>query len=172
MALHKIITYGHPTLRKKAARITKFDENLKKLAEDMIETMQVSDGIGLAAPQINKSIQIIVIGMDLIDEKWKPRAFVNPKIVAYSDETDIMEEGCLSIPGIREDVVRPIGIKVRFQNLDGSEEEWEVNGLLARVFQHEIDHLNGILFTDRVSPLKKKLLEPKLEQLRSLISTH
>lgn len=168
MALLKIITYGHPTLRKKAEPITEITDEIRKLAQDMIETMQVADGIGLAAPQINKSIRMIVIGLDLIDDDLEPMAFINPEILEFSEETEVMEEGCLSIPGIREDVVRPRGIKVKFQTLEGKTETWEVEGLLARVFMHEIDHLDGIMFTDRVSPLKKKLLEPKLENLKKM----
>lgn len=168
MAIHKIITYGHPTLRKKAEPVRVFDDQLKKLAEDMIETMVVADGIGLAAPQINQSIRMIVIGLDLIDENLQARAFVNPEVLEFSEEKEWMEEGCLSIPGIREEVLRPTRIKVKFQDLDGKEEIWEADGLLARVFLHEIDHLDGILFVDRISPVKRKLLQPKLENLVKL----
>jgi peptide deformylase len=168
MAILKIITYGHPTLRKKAERITEINDDIRKLAEDMIETMDVADGIGLAAPQVNRSIRMIVIGLHLIDEDLEPMACINPEILEYSEETDVMEEGCLSIPGIREDVIRPKKIKVKFQTLDGKEEIWEADGLLARVFMHEIDHLDGILFVDKISPLKKKLLEPKLDNLKKM----
>ncbi|GAB4180983.1 MAG: peptide deformylase [Calditrichia bacterium] len=171
MALLKIITYGHPTLRKIAEPVKEITDDIIKLADDMIDTMQVADGIGLAAPQVNKSIRMIVIGMDLIDEDLEPRAFINPEIIESSSDTEIMEEGCLSIPGIREDVERPVSIKVKFRNLDGAEEVMEADGLLARVFMHEIDHLNGVMFVDKISPIKKKLVSSKLHELQQMATS-
>ena len=168
MSLLRIITYGHPTLRLEAKPVSEITDEIRLLAKDMIETMEEADGIGLAAPQVNKSIRMIVIGMDLIDESMKPMAFINPEIVGKSEDTELQDEGCLSVPGIREDVVRYKRIKVRFMNIDGEEVEWEAEGLLARVFQHELDHLNGVLFTDLISPFKKQLVEGQLQKLEKI----
>lgn len=165
MSLLKIITYGHPTLRKKAEPVKEITDDIKKLVEDMYETMDEADGIGLAAPQVNRSIRLIVIGIHHIDETMEPTAFINPEIIEKSEETEPKEEGCLSVPGIREDVIRPIKVKVKFTNIEGEEEVWEAEELLAKVFQHELDHLNGVLFTDLISPFKKQLVEGQLENL-------
>ena len=165
MSLLKIITYGHPTLRKKAEPVKEITDDIKKLVEDMYETMDEADGIGLAAPQVNRSIRLIVIGIHHIDETMEPTAFINPEIIEKSEETEPKEEGCLSVPGIREDVIRPTKVKVKFTNIEGEEEVWEAEELLAKVFQHELDHLNGVLFTDLISPFKKQLVEGQLENL-------
>ena len=168
MSLLKIITYGHPTLRKDAEPVKEITEEIKKLAEDMFDTMEEADGIGLAAPQVNKSIRLIVIALQHIDETMEPTAFINPEIIEKSEATDLMDEGCLSVPGIREDVVRYSKITVKFTNMDGEEEIWEAEDMLARVFQHEMDHLNGVLFTDLISPFKKQLVEGQLENLAKI----
>ncbi len=168
MGLLKVITYGHPVLRKKAEKINEIDDDLLRFIDDMYETMVEADGIGLAAPQVNRSIRLIVIGLDLIDEELEPMAFLNPEIIEKSEETEPMEEGCLSIPGIREEVIRPVKVKVKFNDVDGNEQIWDAEGLLAKVFQHEIDHLNGILFTDRISPVKKSLIADELKNLEKM----
>ena len=169
MAVLPIIKIGHPTLRKVAEPVEGFDVSLRELAENMIETMRVNEGIGLAAPQVNISRRMFVIDLSLIDEELEARAYVNPEIL-NSSGSEKFEEGCLSIPGIRADVVRPTQIRVRYQTLDGETVEEEMEGLLARVFQHEFDHLEGILFTDRLSPLQKKLLGEKLQELEGVYS--
>ena len=164
MAVLPIIKIGHPTLRKVAAPIQEFNKELQELAQNMIETMRLNDGIGLAAPQVNISRRMFVIDKHLIQEDWEAEAYINPEILE-SEGAEAFEEGCLSIPGIREEVVRPTKIRVRYQKLDGSQVEEMMDGLLARVFQHEFDHLEGILFTDKISPIKKKLLESRLREL-------
>ncbi len=164
MAVLPIIKIGHPTLRKVAEPVRDWGEELKELASNMIDTMRVNDGIGLAAPQVNISLRMFVVDKHLINEDWEAEAFINPEILE-AEGSEPYEEGCLSIPGIREEVVRPTRIRVRYQKLDGSTVEEEMDGLLARVFQHEFDHLNGILFTDKISPIKKKLLEPRIREL-------
>ncbi|GAB4331705.1 MAG: peptide deformylase [Calditrichia bacterium] len=169
MAILPVIKIGHPTLRKKAKVVTDFDDKLKTLVENMIETMRLNDGIGLAAPQVNVSQQLFVVDMPLIDETLPPKAFINPEILE-SRGSEPYEEGCLSIPGIRADVIRPTEIKVAYQDLDGKRTEEWLSGLTARVFQHEYDHLNGVLFVDKISPLQKKLLEPKINELMGIYS--
>ncbi len=169
MAVLPIIKIGHPTLRKVAEPVAAFDQELRELAENMIETMRVNEGIGLAAPQVNVSQRLFVIDLNLIDEELEAKAYVNPEILASSG-SEKFEEGCLSIPGIRADVVRPTHIKVRYQTLEGETVEEEMEGLLSRVFQHEYDHLEGILFVDLISPLQKKLLGTKLQELEGAYS--
>ncbi|GAB4379101.1 MAG: peptide deformylase [Calditrichia bacterium] len=143
----------------------KIDEEIKRFAENLIETMRINEGIGLAAPQVNVLKRIFVIDLSLINEEWSAKAYINPEILS-AEGTDNMEEGCLSIPGIRSDVVRPFKINVRYLTLEGQPVEEELDGLLARVFQHEYDHLEGILFIDKIAPLQKKLLEPRLKELQ------
>ena len=164
MALRYIVKYGHPALRMKANQIKTIDDSIRELAEDMIETMEVAEGIGLAAPQVAESITLLVINSGLIEEDAPPKAYINPVILAEED-THSMEEGCLSIPDIREDVIRPEMITIKYQDLDGIQHEEECNGMLARVLQHEVDHLNGVLFVDRISQIKRKLLSKKLKAI-------
>lgn len=169
MAVLNVLTIGHPTLKKVAEKVTVFDDSLKSFAKDMIDTMFEEDGIGLAAPQVNKSIRMIVIDLPLADEdKYDaPRVFINPEIVESSGSYCI-EEGCLSVPEIREEVDRFQSIKVKYQDLDANEEFIEADDILSVVFQHEIDHLDGILFVDKLAPIKRKLLEQRLAELKSL----
>ncbi len=154
---YKIRYIGDPILRKIAEPITEFDDKLKQFAADLIEVMHVEDGIGLAAPQIGISQQILAVDASELVEGEHPRIFINPKILESSGEW-VVEEGCLSIPGVREEVVRPETIKLQFQDEHGEEFTQEFSGWLARILQHEIDHLNGILFVDRISPVRRNLL--------------
>ncbi len=154
---YKIRFIGDPILRKVAAPITEFDKDLKKFARDMIEVMHVEDGIGLAAPQIGISKQIIAVDASELVEDEYPRVFINPEILESSGEW-VVEEGCLSIPGVREEVKRPEKILLKFQDETGELFTEEYSGWLARILQHEIDHLNGILFVDRISPVRRNLL--------------
>lgn len=167
-----IYTYGQPVLRKVAQDLPLDYPNLKQLIADMFETMYKSDGVGLAAPQIGKAIRLIVITLDPLKEEFPEyadfnRAFINPHIVEYDDtETEALEEGCLSLPGIHEPVRRPKRILARWVDEDlQPHEEW-VEGYLARVMQHEIDHLDGKVFTDRIAPLRKQLVKGKLNALQ------
>lgn len=165
MAVLPIRKYGDPILRQKAQPQTVFDEALRAIAADMIETMQAASGIGLAANQVGLPHALCVVEVSLIEEGVAPRAFVNPEIVQTSSELVTMEEGCLSIPDINEDVERNVRIRVRFHDLEGNPHEEEFEGVYARVLQHEIDHLNGIFFVDRLSALKRRLLKKKLQAL-------
>jgi peptide deformylase len=164
MSVLNIIKIGHTILRKIAEPVDIFDNDLKLLVENMIETMRLNDGIGLAAPQVNVSMRLFVIDKKLINEEWDAGVYINPEIISF-EGSELFEEGCLSIPGIRAEVERPIKIKVKYQNLKGKIIKEEMDGLLARVFQHEYDHLEGILFVDKIDPLIKKLLEPQIKEL-------
>ncbi|NNE10398.1 MAG: peptide deformylase [Gemmatimonadetes bacterium] len=156
---------GDTILRKKAAPVESFDQELRDLAHAMIETMRIEEGIGLAAPQIGESIRLLVIEGSVIGEHEEPRVYVNPVIEKFSRSKDVYEEGCLSIPDIRCDVERPLELTVRYQNLNGDAMEEEADELLARVLQHEVDHLDGILFIDRISTARRALLRKKLRDI-------
>ncbi len=166
-----IYIYGHPVLRKVAQDIPVDYPGLGDLIQNMYETMDESDGIGLAAPQIGKDIRVVVIDLDVLSKdmpeyKGFRKAFINAHIVEYDDtETDVSEEGCLSLPGIHEKVTRPTRIHVTYldENLE-EHDEW-IDGYLARVMQHEFDHLEGKVFADRISPLRKQLIKGKLRSL-------
>lgn len=167
----KLAYYGDPVLRKKAAPVTEITDEIKKLVEEMTETMVERKGVGLAAPQVGQSLALFVTQFptEMEEDKWVPgptEVFINPKILDVSDNTWEYSEGCLSIPGIYEDVIRPHKIRIRAQNLQGEVFEREIEGYNARVCLHENDHLNGVLFIDRLDPKVKKSLEPKLRKLR------
>ncbi len=158
MALREIVTIGHPALRRKARPVTKFGPELKQLIDDMIETMRRAPGVGLAAPQVDVSERVIVIELPADEEEGTEAelyAFVNPEIVKSSRETEEGLEGCLSIPGYVADVERHTMVVVRGQDARGKPQKMRVYDYLARVFQHEIDHLEGVLFIDRVEDPSK-----------------
>jgi peptide deformylase len=160
-----IITFGHPTLRVKCAPVTVFDDKLRELSEQMMVTMHENDGVGLAASQVNIKIQMLVVDVPIKDSDEHLRlTVVNPQIVESGGTWDF-EEGCLSIPEVRDTVTRPEWIRLKFQDVDGTAKEIRADGMLARVLQHEIDHLNGILFVDHLSPLRRALLNSKLKAL-------
>ena len=159
-----MIKIGHPTLRKKADEIDIFNGRLNQLASDMIETMQVYNGIGLAGNQVNVLNRIFVIDFSLIDESLSPEAYINPRIISQ-DGSGLREEGCLSIPDVNADVERATRIEVEYQTLGGKLIHEEIEDLAARVFQHELDHLNGVLFIDHLSSLQRKMLEPQIKKL-------
>jgi peptide deformylase len=165
-----ITVYGNPILRKKAQRIEPNYEGLKELIQNMYETMYNAEGVGLAAPQVNKSVRIIVFDSTPFQEDEPTlinfkKVLINPEIVEFIGENETFNEGCLSLPGIREDVVRPGKIRIKYQDEDFNsyEEEWE--GIVARVVQHEYDHLEGKLFVDRIPPLRKRLINSKLNAI-------
>lgn len=166
-----IYTYGQPVLRKVAEDIDENYPNLKGLIQDMYETLEHSEGIGLAAPQIGLDIRLVVINLDVISDdlpeyKGYIKTFINPHILEYDDtETELMEEGCLSVPGIHESVRRPTRIHVKYQDENFEEHEEWVEGYLARVMQHEFDHLEGTMFIDRLSMLRKQMIKGKLNSL-------
>ncbi|SFG20862.1 peptide deformylase [Prevotella sp. KH2C16] len=166
-----IYIYGQPVLRKTAEDIPLDYPDLKQLIQDMFETMHASDGVGLAAPQIGKPIRVVVIDLDVLKDDFPEyenfrRAFINPHILEYDDtETETLEEGCLSVPGIHESVTRPTRIHVKYVDEELKEHDEWVEGYLARVMQHEFDHLDGTMFVDRVKPLRKQLIRNKLKAM-------
>jgi peptide deformylase len=165
MAVWPIRKYGDPVLRKKALKVEAFDPALQQVAADMIETMQAAKGVGLAANQIGLTQALCVVDVGLITEGAPPQAFVNPVIAQELGKEVPYEEGCLSIPDINEEVMRKERVIVRYQDLAGALHEQECDGTLARVLQHEVDHLNGVFFVDRLSALKRKLLNKKLKAI-------
>ena len=165
MAVLDIKLMGDPILREECEEIPEVDDELRRLASDMFDTMYDADGVGLAAPQVGVTRRLIVV--DPREEGVTPRALVNPRVLEASEETDRAEEGCLSIPGLREVVERKAEVVVEAENLDGETIRIEADGLHARVLLHEIDHLDGVLFLDRVSPLKRKMLMKKWKKLRA-----
>lgn len=169
MAKLDIVTYGHPVLRRVADEITDFDESLEKFAKDMLETLHESDdGVGLAAPQVGVSKKFVVISMPDEEEKTRRVIFmVNPEIIEENDEVEYMDEGCLSLPGIwAQDIERATKVKVRYQELDGKTVEATFTEFLARVAQHETDHLDGVLMIDHLPALKRSLLRGRLRRLQ------
>lgn len=163
MALLEIITVGHPTLATRACPIENINQEIVELAKNMVETMHRAPGIGLAAPQVNVSLKLITVDLSAGERKDDLIVMVNPVIIEAEGE-QVGEEGCLSVPGIYEKVLRPSHLLVKGYNLDGQEISLEATGLLARVFCHEIDHLDGKLFIDRLSPLKRNLVRRRLKR--------
>ena len=168
--IRDIVLMGDPVLRTEAEAITVFDDDLRSLVRDMYATMYHADGIGLAAPQIGLPLRIIVVDLrrpdsDDEDEEFERVALVNPVVTWSSDETAKQSEGCLSIPGLEETVQRPEEVRVEGRDPEGNEIIIETDGLFGRALQHEIDHLNGVLFVDRVSPLKRRMLMKKWKKL-------
>lgn len=166
-----IYTYGQPVLRKIAQDIDNTYPELNTLIEDMWDTLADSEGIGLAAPQIGRDIRLVVIDLDVLKEDMPEyegfrKVFINAHIEEYDNtETSSSEEGCLSLPAIHERVVRPTRIRVKYMDEDFNEHEEWIEGYLARVMQHEFDHLDGKMFVDRLSPLRKQLIKSKLRAL-------
>jgi len=163
MAVLEILTIGHPMLSRKAERVEKIDAALVRLASDMIETMHRAPGVGLAAPQVNVGKRLITIDLSVGEDENELIVLVNPEIVRAEGEI-VGEEGCLSVPDIREKVARPALVLVKGLDISGQEVEFEAEDYLARALCHEIDHLDGKLFTDRLSPLKKTLIRKKLKK--------
>lgn len=165
-----VFLYGSSILRKHSSEINP-DDNYIETAQDLIATLKAKEGIGLAGPQTGILKRIFFIDTSPLCksggsiEKYE-KVFINPEILKKSTQTEIYEEGCLSIPGIFEEVVRPGIITVRYQDMQLNTIEEELNGIVARVFQHEYDHLEGILFIDKISPIRKVLLRGRLEQIR------
>lgn len=175
---YPVTVYGDALLRKKAQKVDKEHEGLSDIIENMWETMYSSDGVGLAAPQVGKSIRIFIVdassGADeepeLADFK---KVFINPEIVETYGEEWIMNEGCLSLPEIREDVSRPDYVRIKYFDENFTEHNEVYNGYAGRIIQHEYDHLEGVLFIDYLSPLKKRLLKGKLTNIaRGKVQPH
>jgi peptide deformylase len=167
---YPVTVYGDPLLRKKAKNIDKDDPQLKEIIENMWETMYYSDGVGLAAPQIGKSIRLFLIdassGADEEPElEGFKKVFINAEVIETSGEEWVMNEGCLSLPEIREDVTRKDEVRIRYFDENFVEHEETFKGFAGRVIQHEYDHLEGVLFIDYLSPLRKRLLKSKLNAI-------
>jgi peptide deformylase len=176
----KIVRFNEPILRKKGAKVTAFDAALARLAADMVETMHAAEGIGLAAQQIGQAIQLCVVDLRPSEaefdweydgarpplEIFMPLTLVNPEVKVVPEPTTVYEEGCLSFPEIRGDVIRPDEITVKFQDTAGHAHILRCNGLLSRCVQHEVDHLNGVLYIDRMEKDVVAGIEPELKALK------
>ncbi len=188
MSILPIIEIPDPRLKQISTRVDNFDEQLKILAADMFETMYEAPGIGLAAVQVGVPIRLLVIDLQPEDEdaeaeectehgghshshkplKREPRVFINPEILEESEETTIYNEGCLSVPEIYAEVERPSRIRARWQDLEGAVHEEDIDDMLATCLQHEMDHLEGVMFIDHLSRLKRQMVIKKLDKLRKL----
>jgi peptide deformylase len=155
MAIRDIIKLPDKRLRLKSEPVKRIDAGVRKLADDLFETMYAAPGIGLAAIQIGVAKRVFVADLSKKEERHQPQAFINPEITWTSEEKATHEEGCLSIPDYYEEVERPIEVKVKYLDLDGKAHQIEAKGLLATCLQHEIDHINGVLFIDHISKLKR-----------------
>jgi len=172
--IRPIHVYGDPVLRDEAEPIEQDSPELQAFIDDMIETMHGAEGIGLAAPQVGRSIRLFVVDLSPIADRededeteWpeQPMVFINPEIVAESLEECEYEEGCLSIPDLRETVVRPEGIEVTYLDREFRPQRLEAFGMLSRVIQHEYDHLDGVLFVDLISPFRRRLIQRRLREM-------
>ena len=165
MAIREILKIGHPTLVRKADPVTAIDEGLVRLAGDMVETLHAAPGIGLAAPQVDVSRRLIVVDLSVGENPDDLIVLVNPEIISKEGQI-VGEEGCLSVPDITEKVSRPYRVRVKGLNLEGRETSVEGEDILARALCHEIDHLDGKLFIERLSPLKRALVKKKIRKQR------
>jgi peptide deformylase len=166
MAIRKILHYPDPRLRRKALPVDTVDDEIRTLIDDMAETMYQAPGIGLAAPQIDVSKRVLIL--DISEARNELRVFVNPELLTQEGE-QTMEEGCLSVPGVYDEVTRAEKVTVRALGRDGKPFELQVDGLLATCVQHEIDHLDGKLFVDYLSRLKRQRVRKKLEKQQRLV---
>lgn len=166
--VRKVLTFPDPSLRQASEEVKEFNDNLKKLVDDMLDTMYEYNGIGLAAPQIGVHKRVIIIDVGQIDGERNPMVIVNGKIVHREGKIEF-EEGCLSVPGIREVVKRNLKVKLKGRNLKGEEIEIEGEGLLAVALQHELDHLDGILFIDRLPRTKREAIKKMLTENRMVL---
>jgi peptide deformylase len=162
MSQKKIVIEPDPILRKKSESLEKVDDEIRELLDDMLETMYAAPGIGLAAVQVCILKRIIVIDISKDKEKKDPLFLINPEIISRSKKTSVYEEGCLSLPGHFAEIERPAECQIKFVDYNGKEKELIANGLLATCIQHEVDHLNGVLFIDYLSKLKKDMIVKKL----------
>ncbi len=166
--IYPIVAYGDSVLKKKASEIDPEKTDVKVLTDDLFETLHKASGVGLAAPQIGKSLRIFVIDASpMEDEKYKTfkSAFINPQILHEDGEPWNYEEGCLSIPGVREEISRNEKLRIRYYDENWEQHDEEYDGILARIIQHEYDHIEGILLTDKLSGFKKRLLKGKLASI-------
>lgn len=163
-----IVLYGDPILKKKAKEVSHGDESVVEFVENMFETMEAAQGVGLASPQVGQSLRIFIVDSTPMEEEEEDglrQAFINPVMLEEDGDPWSFEEGCLSIPGIREDVERKPKIRIKYFDEHWVEHEKEFDGLQARIIQHEYDHIEGVLFTDYISSFKKRLLKGKLAKI-------
>ncbi len=163
MAVREILKFPAPALRRKAEAVEEVDQEIKNLAADMIETMRAAPGVGLAAPQVGVSRRLVVVDPSAGEDPEMLKVLINP-VVVLSEGSIVAEEGCLSLPEVQEEVERPEKIAVEALSLDGRSMRIEANGLFARILQHEIDHLDGVLIIDRIGPVKRDLIKRKLRK--------
>ena len=161
MTIRPIITLPDPQLRLVSKKVTQFDASLQQLVTDMFDTMYDAPGIGLAAIQIAVPLRVVTVDVSPKEDEPQPMAFINPEIIARSEEMNCHQEGCLSIPDFFEEVERPASVTVRYQTVEGTTHEMQCEALLATCIQHEIDHLNGALFIDHISRLKRERITKK-----------
>ena len=171
MTIRPILTAPDPRLQAVSMDIETVTDEIRTLIDDMADSMYAADGIGLAAVQIGVPKRVIVIDIDQKDGKKNPRAFINPKLTWASEEMAVFEEGCLSVPEIWDDVERPARIKAEYLDRDGKKQILEADGMLATCLQHEMDHLNGVLFIDHLSRLKRSMAIKKLTKAKKLKET-
>lgn len=165
MARLPILTYPDPRLRTIAAKVDVIDDDIRTLIEDMFETMYDARGIGLAATQVDRHVQVIVMDLAKEDEPKAPQVFINPTVTPLTDEKCTYQEGCLSIPEVYDDILRPCRVKINALDANGTAFEMEADGLLAVCIQHEMDHLNGVLFVDYLSQLKQTRARDKVKKV-------
>jgi len=161
MALRDILILPDKRLRSVSKPVTEISDEVRTLVADMFETMYKAPGIGLAAIQVGVPSRVIVMNLSKREAEAEPRVFINPEITGSSEESSLYEEGCLSIPDVHEDVERPARVKIRYLDLDGKPHEEDAEGLFATCIQHEVDHLNGVLFIDHISKLKRERIIKK-----------
>ncbi len=167
--------YGNPFLRKKCKPVEEINDEVRELVENMVETLIENNGIGLAAPQVKRDLRLFITAVphELPDGNWEQGellVFINPEIISYSEETDDRQEGCLSIPKLYGTVNRPVSIVIRATDINGKEFEREFEGLQARCCLHENDHINGVLYIDRMKGKERKTLDPKLREIKKKYS--
>ncbi|WP_028034017.1 peptide deformylase [Chelativorans sp. J32] len=165
MTIRPIVILPDPVLRQVSKPVERVDDDLRKFAGDMLETMYDAPGIGLAAIQVGEPLRMLVLDVAEKDDPKNPQVFINPEIVARSEALNVHEEGCLSIPDYYAEVERPAEVTVKYLDLDGKEQVVEADGILATCLQHEIDHLNGVLFIDYLSKLKRDMVVRKFKKL-------
>lgn len=162
----KVYEYPHPILKQKAEKVGYVDEQLRRLFDDMLETMYAENGCGLAAPQVGVSKRLVVVDIAHEGEEPAPLYLADPEIIWSSEETEVCEEGCLSVPEMRAEVERPASVKIRYLDYNGTECELLAEDFLAVAVQHELDHLDGILYIDKLSRLKRQMLLKKYNKLQ------
>ncbi|MDY0270454.1 peptide deformylase [Trichloromonas sp.] len=159
-----IVTYGDPILRKKCNNVKEITENIIILINDMFDTLKNTGGVGLSANQVNIPLNIFIVNYEYNDD-FISKVFINPNIIEYSDDKQISKEGCLSFPSLYDDVSRSSSIKIEYQDIDFNNKVDHYSGDIARIIQHEYDHLKGVLFIDKINPLKRKIISSKLKSI-------